>query len=130
MISNYQKTVYSAARIPHITTEATIKPGVTLNISLLISSPFGLFLLSGSETVIRYIKIRIMQNTQDIRFKNGIGSIAPPLRVGKNLNSTDKGMVSNAAVSAALEVVLFQKNPSRKMAKTPGDINPTYSCIN
>jgi hypothetical protein len=48
-------------------------------------------------------------NTHDILFKKGISAIAPLVKAGKNLNKVDKGMVKSAAVSAAREVVFFQK---------------------
>ena len=37
---------------------------------------------------------------------------------------------SDAPAIAAAEVVRFQKKPSKKMASTPGDTKPTYSCMN
>jgi hypothetical protein len=126
----YQKAVYNPARIPQMITDNTINEGLTLNIRASISIPCGLFLLRGSASVTAAIVIRIIAKTHDILFKKGISAIYPPLSTGKNLKSVDKGMVSTAAVSAAAEVVRFQKNPNRKMAKTPGEIKPTYSCTN
>ena len=86
-----------------------VKAGVTLNILLSISSPCGLSLLFGSVSVTTIINPIMIINTHDILFKKGIGAIAPLVTVGKNLNKVDKGMVNNAAVSAARDVVFFQK---------------------
>lgn len=104
-----------------------VNAGVTLNILLSISSPFGLFLLFGSAKVMITITAIIIRNTHDILFKKGIGSIVPRVNVGRNLKKVDNGIVNKEAVSAAREVVLFQKKPSKKMAKTPGEMKPTYS---
>lgn len=104
-----------------------VNAGVTLNILLSISSPCGLSLLFGSVNVTKTINPIIIINTHDILFKKGMGSIAPLVKVGKNLKNVDNGMVNKEAVSAAREVVLFQKKPNKKIAKTPGEIKPTYS---
>ena len=108
-------------------TAATVKAGVTLNMLRSISRPCGLSLLLGSVKVTSTISIIIMTNTHDILFRNGIGAIHPSVYTGKNLNSIDNGMVTSAADNAAREVVFFQKKPNRKIAKMPGEINPTYS---
>ncbi len=59
----------------------------------------------------------------DIRSRNGISGYA-------NFKMADNGIVNNVPVNAAADVVLFQKIPKRKIARTPGEIKPTYSCIN
>ncbi|MNI23916.1 hypothetical protein D3C73_775180 [compost metagenome] len=87
-------------------------------------------LLFGSVSVTTIISKMTIQKTHDIRFRKGMLPINPLLIVGRNLKKTDKGMVTMAAASAAREVVLFQKKPKRKMANMPGEIKPTYSCIN
>ena len=46
------------------------------------------------------------------------------------LKTPDKGIVIIAAVSAALALVLFQKNPNKKIANTPGDTKPVNSWMN
>ena len=109
-------------------TDDTAKPVVTLNI--LRSTVIVLVPVLGDATVITTISKVVMTNTHIMRFKKGIGSINPPLNWGKNFNSTDKGMVANAAVNAAVEVAFFQNKPNKKIDSTPGDIKPTYSCIN
>lgn len=113
--------------MPQIITDAMAKEGVTLNILLSISKPCLLSLLFGSVKVTSTIKTIIITKTHDILFKKGIGSIKPLVKVGKNLSNIESGMVSRAADIAALEVVFFQKKPNRKIAKTPGEIKPTYS---
>ena len=58
-----------------------------------------------------------------IRSKNGISEY-------QILDAKDNGIVSKAATSAALPVVLFQNRPRKKMANTPGVIKLEYSCTN
>ncbi len=55
---------------------------------------------------------------------------APLVQTGKNFSTVESGIVRIAEVSAAVEVVRFQKNPKRKIDNTPGEINPTYSWMN
>ncbi len=52
------------------------------------------------------------------------------VQTGKNFSKVERGIVRIAEVSAALDVVRFQKNPNRKIDSTPGEINPTYSWMN
>ena len=44
-----------------------------------------------------------------------------------NLKTTEIGMVNNTDHSAAVEVVRFQKSPSKKIHNTPGVTKPVYS---
>ena len=113
--------------MPHITIDATANAGVTLNMLRSISSPCGLFLLFGSVSVNTTINKIMMMKTHDMRFRKGMASIQPLVKIGRNLKSIDSGMVTSAAASAALDVVFFQKKPNRNMANTPGDMKPTYS---
>jgi len=47
--------------------------------------------------------------------------------LGRNFKKRESGNVINAAASAAAAVVRFQKNPSIKIAKIPGETKPVYS---
>ena len=71
-----------------------------------------------------------MINTRPILFIKGISGKAPLVQPGRNFKTVDNGMVSIAEVSAAADVARFQKKPKRKIDNTPGEIKPTYSCIN
>ena len=68
--------------------------------------------------------------TRVIRSIKGKSGNTPFVHAGRNLSTVESGMVRMAEVSAAVDVVRFQKNPKRKIDSTPGDIKPTYSCIN
>ena len=125
---NYQNAMYNAANTPHIITDDIINDVLTLNILRSTSMPLSFSL--GDANDIATINTMQITNTHIIRFKNGIGASKCPEISGRNLKATDSGIVNSPAVKAALEVVLFQKRPRQKMASTPGDIKPTYSCIN
>ncbi len=84
------------------------------------SRPFGLFLLFGSSIVMITMIATITTKIQPIRSRKGISGMV-------NLMSVESGIDSKAPVSAAAEVVRFQKKPSIKIANTPGEIKPVYS---
>ena len=75
------------------------------------------------KTIITIITKKVMV----ILSKNGIGEIIPSVISGRNFNKVESGIVIRAPHKAAVLVVRFQKNPIKKMANTPGEINPTYS---
>lgn len=127
---SYQKTVYKAASTPKIIIELMINPGVTLNIDLsnsIVCTSFAGFGFDKLKTTMMTI---ITINVIDIRSKKGKSGNAPFVHTGKNLSTVEIGMVNNAPAIAAAAVVGFQNKPSAKMANTPGEIKPTYSCIN
>src|SRR5690606_579674 len=68
------------------------------------------------------IKAERIKNTIPILSMNGSSG-------NMTFNKAERGMVNTAAVSAAFEVVFFQKKPNIKIAKTPGEIKPVYSWI-
>ncbi len=116
--------------MPTITVEPIMKAGEHLNMLLSISITCALSLLLRSARLITIISaIRIIK-TRPILFMKGISGNAPLVHPGRNFNTVESGIVSIADVSAAVDVARFQKKPKRKMDKTPGEINPTYSWIN
>src|SRR6476619_1416617 len=108
--------------------ETTRNEGDDLNIVTSIVSAFGLFLLFRSARLITTINKMSITKTSVIRSMKGRSGKEPPVHDGRNLNTTESGIVRIAETSAAVDVVLFQKNPRRKIESTPGEINPTYSC--
>ena len=116
--------------MPIIMAEPTIKPGEHRNIFVSIITTPGLFLLLLSARFITTINSIRKIKTMVIRSIKGKSGNAPFVQPGRNFNTVESGMVKMAEVSAAAEVVRFQKNPNRKMESTPGEIKPTYSCIN
>lgn len=72
----------------------------------------------------------ISKNVIAILSKKGIAFTAPFVASGKNLRNVEIGIVNKAPINAALAVVFRQNIPNRKMASTPGEKKPTYSCIN
>lgn len=122
--------VYSAASMPTITVEPIINAGEQRNIDLSISTTCSLFLLLGSARLITTISAIRIINTNPILFMKGISGKAPLVHTGRNFKTVESGMVSIAEVSAAADVARFQKKPKRKIDNTPGEIKPTYSCIN
>ncbi len=116
--------------MPTIIMDATIKPGEQRNILVSISRALGLFLLLGSARLMTIINnIRIIKTRVILSIK-GISGINPFVQPGINFRTVDRGIVNMAETKAAPAVVRFQKNPNRKIDKTPGEINPTYSCTN
>src|SRR5687767_1789330 len=107
-----------------------MNPGEQRNIlvSIIISLEGSSFL--GLTRLITITNSTRKINTMVIRSIKGKSGKAPLVHDGKNLSTVESGIVKIAEVSAAVAVVLFQKNPRRKMERTPGDINPTYSCTN
>ena len=103
--------MYNAAITPQIMIEPMTKLLPGSNMVRSISSPFGLCLLFGSANVITTITAQRIRNIMPIRSKNGISG-------AMNLPAVDNGIVSNAAVNAAAEVVRFQNIPRMKIAKT------------
>jgi hypothetical protein len=95
-----------------------------------ISTTLGLVLLLLSARLITTINTIRIINTKVMRSIKGRSGNAPLVQPGRNLKSVERGIVRIADVSAAVDVARFQKNPNRKIDKTPGEINPTYSCIN
>ena len=116
--------------MPIIINDATKKPGEQRNIVLSIITVLGLSLLVLSARLITTINSIRKTNTMVIRSIKGKSGKAPFVQPGRNFNKVESGMVSIAEVSAAAAVVRFQKKPKRKMDNTPGEIKPTYSCIN
>src|SRR5699024_2656556 len=114
----------------------------TLNIEASTSNPFGTTPLRFSYLLIINISITQAINTKPTLSIKGI-SYTPstgtekPIGAkkdrstipGKNFKIMDIIKPPTVAKSAALEVVFFQKNPKRNIAKIPGDTKPVYSCI-
>src|SRR5690606_1894565 len=122
---NHQYVVYKTAKMRMIMVDPMANPGVTRNIRASMTIE-----LSGCRRSARLIKTMtaIMNaNVIDMRSRNGKSGNTPPVHAGRNLSMVEIGIVNNVPASAALGVVLLQKNPSRKMASTPGEMNPTYS---
>ena len=130
MVGFYQNTVYKAASIPTTIVEPTTKPGEHRNIFVSIITVRALFLLLRSAMLITIINKTRRRKTKVIRSINGMSGKTPFVQTGKNLNTVESGIVRMAEVSAAADVVRFQKKPKRKIDRTPGEINPTYSWIN
>ncbi len=70
--SCYQKTGYSATKIPVIISASTVKPGDILNIDFSISNSLVTTPFLVSYLLIKYITIRQIRNTKPIRSTNGI----------------------------------------------------------
>ena len=116
--------------MPTIIAEPTIKPGEQRNIFVSINTTCVLFLLFLSARLITTINSIRKIKTMVMRSIKGKSGNAPFVHPGRNFNTVESGMVRMAEVSAAAEVVRFQKKPNRKIDNTPGEIKPTYSCIN
>jgi hypothetical protein len=67
----YQNTVYKAAKIPVMITEATIKPLETLNIEVFTSMASALFCLEGFVILIMTIITTIKKKVMVILSKKG-----------------------------------------------------------
>lgn len=67
----YQNTVYNAAKIPVMITEATIKPLETLNIDVFTSMAAALFCLDGFVILIMTIITTIKKKVMVILSKKG-----------------------------------------------------------
>src|SRR5258706_11709431 len=105
--------------------EPAINPRLTRNIFGSISSTKDF--CSGFDNETTTITRIIKTNVIDMRSRKGKSGNVPFVQEGRNFKSVETGIVSNVPVSAAVEVVRFQKNPIKKIASTPGEINPTYS---
>ncbi len=116
--------------MPSIIVEPTTKPGEQRNIFESMVSALGLFLLLRSARLITIISNMSIMKTSVIRSIKGKSGNAPFVHTGRNFSAVESGIVRIAEVSAAVEVVLFQKKPNRKIDNTPGEINPTYSWMN
>ena len=116
--------------MPRMIVEPTIKPGEQRNIFESMVSAFGLFLLLRSARLITITNNMSIMKTSVIRSIKGKSGNAPFVQIGINFSTVESGIVRIAEVSAAVEVVRFQKKPKRKIDNTPGEINQTYSWMN
>ena len=116
--------------MPMIIADPTKNPGEQRNIDVSMTSALWLSLPLRSARLITIINTIRIINTRVIRSIKGKSGKTPFVHTGKNFKTVDNGMVRMAEVSAATDVVLFQKNPNRKIDSTPGEIKPTYSCMN
>src|SRR5690349_8960802 len=113
-----------------ISNEPAINPPETLNNDGVSSTSLSPDPFSGFARLITIMMEMISTKVIVIRSMNANCGKVPPDHEGRNLSIVETGMVSNAPVNAAAEVVRFQKKPMRKIARTPGEINPTYSWMN
>src|SRR4051812_22577645 len=111
-------------------TDPAINPGEQRNIFVSIVTTRTLSLLRRSEKLMMIINTTRIRNTSVIRSIKGRSGNAPFDHPGRNLKMVESGIVNIADVSAAAEVVRFQKKPRRKIERTPGEIKPTYSWMN
>src|SRR4026208_127733 len=102
--------------------ETTRNEGDVRNIFTSIASAFGLCLLFRSARLITTIRSISIKKTRVIRSINGRSGNKPLVHDGRNLRTIESGIVRMADVSAAMDVVRFQKNPRRKIENTPGEI--------
>ena len=106
-----------------ITADPIANEGVTRSMSVSRLTSLCSSRATGFSKLIAIIANRMIANVIVILSRKGIS--------GKvNFKTVDTGIVNNVPVNAAADVVLFQKIPSKKIASTPGDIKPTYSCMN
>ena len=85
---------------------------------------------AGVNRLMTIIRNKTIQKVINILSRKGKTGKIPPVQSGKNFRVADKGIVSMVPNKAAPEVVFFQNKPKRKIANTPGERKPTYSCIN
>lgn len=97
-----------------------LNPVLVLNNSASISMAFGWSFPLPSTKLMVIIKAAKIKNTYPILSMKGSNGKAI-------LRTTESGILSAAPTNAALEVVFFQKTPKKKIANTPGLINPVYS---
>ena len=122
--------MYRAASIPIIIVDAIAKAGELLNIAASIMTGLDLCVRFTVARLIMIISAMRMIKTRVIRSIKGRSGKEPFVQAGRNLSTVERGMVKIAEVNAAAEVARLQKKPKRKIDRTPGDIKPTYSCMN
>src|SRR5450631_2792359 len=116
--------------MPTIITDPRINEGDTIKSFLSTTMVCEAWSAEGLDKLTPIIIATMMRKVMDMRSRNGKSGNAPLVQTGRNFNTVDTGMVIRLPVSAAAAVVRFQKKPSRNIASTPGEINPTYSWMN